>query len=27
LVIKREVENGMYEPEFVSLSRLEKEYE
>lgn len=26
VVVKREVENGMYEPEFVSLKRLEKMY-
>lgn len=26
VVIKREVENGTYEPEFVSLSRLKREY-
>ena len=26
VVVKREVENGMYEPQFVSLKTLEKEY-
>jgi hypothetical protein len=25
-VIKREIENGVYEPEFVSLDRLKREY-
>jgi len=26
IVIKREIENGVYEPEFISLKRLEQEY-
>ena len=26
ILVKRNIENGMYDPEFISMSRLEKEY-